>query len=461
MDAEAAAGRGTSSARDRVARGAARATGAVLRWTGAGGGSALPGTVLERLSPGFVERRAAGFADGVVVVSGTNGKTTTASMLRSILRHSGVETVGNESGSNLRRGVASALMDSPATARMAVIEADEAALPALVKALLPRVLVLTNVFRDQLDRYWETETIAAHLEAAMDAAPSGCRVVANADDPLLWHRAREHDVVGFGVAPFAGVESSAGGADAEPEACPRCGAPLTYSGRTIAHLGRARCTVCEWASVAPEYEATILSSQGVEGITLRIRGRTIDLPVGGVHNAYNAVAALAAAACVGVPEDRAARALESFRPRFGRSEEFSADGHLGWLFLMKNPAGAGVVIREVTEDPRIGAVVVSVSDQIADGRDISWIWDVDFERLEAAGLPTVASGRRAADVAVRMKYAGTAPVDVQPEPRAAIRAAADAAGDDGRVAVLATYTAMLEVRHALTRSRRGRLEDAG
>jgi UDP-N-acetylmuramyl tripeptide synthase len=461
MEAKPAVDRGARSARDRVARGAARATGAVLRWTGAGGGSALPGTVLERLSPGFVERRAAGFADGVVVVSGTNGKTTTSSMLRSILRACGIETAGNESGSNLRRGVASALMEAPASARMAVVEADEAALPALVTALRPRVLVLTNVFRDQLDRYWETETIARHLADAMDAAPAGCRVIANTDDPLLWHRAREHDVVGFGVAPFVGAAESAGGADAEPEACPRCGAPLAYSGRTIAHLGRARCSACSWASVPPEYEATVMSSQGVSGITIKIRGQTIALRVGGVHNAYNAAAALAAAASLGVPEERAARALEEFRPRFGRSEEFSAEGHPGWIFLMKNPAGAGVVIREVTDDERVGAVVIAVSDQIADGRDISWIWDVDFERLESAGLPTVASGRRAADVAVRMKYAGAPPVSVDAEPRGAIRAAANAAGEGRSVAVLATYTAMLDVRRTLTRSRRGRLEDAG
>ncbi|HXY72436.1 MAG TPA: MurT ligase domain-containing protein [Actinomycetota bacterium] len=461
MDRTPAADRGTSSARDRVARGAARATGAILRRTGAGGGSALPGTVLERLSPGFVERRAAAFGDGVVIVSGTNGKTTTASMLRTILRASGIQTAGNESGSNLRRGVASALMEAPATARMAVLEVDEAALPALVRAMRPRALVLTNVFRDQLDRYWETETIARHLADAMDAAPAGCRVIANADDPLLWHRAREHDVVGFGVASLVGAAATGSRADAEPEACPRCGETLSYAGRTIAHLGRARCTACSWASVAPEYEATVVSSSGMSGIVVKIRGHTIHLGIGGVHNAYNAAAALAAAAVLGVSEERAAKALEEFRPRFGRSEEFSAEGHAGWLFLMKNPAGAGVVIREVTEDERVGAVVVAVSDQIADGRDISWIWDVDFERLGAAGLPTVASGRRAADVAVRLKYAGESPVGVDPEPRGALRTAASAAGQGRSIAVLATYTAMLDVRRALTHSRRARLEDVG
>ena len=196
-------------------------------------------------------------------------------------------------------------------------------------------------------------------------------------------------------------------------------------------------------------------------MSVEIRGQKVDLALGGVHNAYNAAAAIAAADALGIPVASSAQALAAFRPRFGRSEEFSFDGRQAWLLLMKNPAGAGVVIREVVEDPRIGAVVVAVSDQIADGRDISWIWDADFERLGEARLPVVPSGRRAADVAVRMRYAGVEPVAAEAEPRAALRAAARAAGDVGRgIAVLATYTAMLDVRRALARSRRDRLEDA-
>jgi UDP-N-acetylmuramyl tripeptide synthase len=458
MESSGHGGAGGATVRDRVARSVARVVGTGIRVSGAGGGSALPGIVLDRLSPGFVERRVRAFPDGVVVVSGTNGKTTTASMLRSILRAAGVEVAGNESGSNLRRGIASALVEAPTAARMGVFEVDEAALPGLVSELRPRILVLTNVFRDQLDRFGETEAIAAHLAAAIRALPPGAQVVANADDPLLWHRAREHDGAGFGVEPMSDAAVSA--ADAEPEACPRCGATLRYSGRTIAHLGRARCPSCSWASVPPEYEARILESRGLAGITVDIRGQKIDLVLGGVHNAYNAAAAIAAADALGIPVASAARALAAFRPRFGRSEEFSFSGHRGWVLLVKNPAGAGVVIREVVEDPRIGAAVVAISDQIADGRDVSWIWDADFERLAEAGMPIIPAGRRADDVAVRLRYAGAASLPAERDPESALRAAVGAVGDGRGVAVLATYTAMLDVRRTLTRSRRRRLEDA-
>ena len=350
----------------------------------------------------------------MVAVSGTNGKTTTASMLRAILRASGVETAGNESGSNLRRGVASAALQARPSARVAVFEVDEAALPGLVRLLRPRLLVLTNVFRDQLDRYGETEAIAEHLRRAMDRLPPGAKVVANTDDPLLWHRAREHDAVGFGVEPLPGADASA--ADAEPEACPRCGRTLEYRGRTLAHLGRVRCPACGWGSVVPEFQARIVRSRGVAGIDLEIRGQEVRLALGGVHNAYNAAAAAAAADVLGVPAAASMRALAAFRPRFGRSEEFTVDGRPGWLLLMKNPAGAGALIREVVEDERIGAAVISVSDLIADGRDVSWIWDADFERLAKAGLPLVASGRRAMDVSVRLKYAGAEAVPAEPDP---------------------------------------------
>jgi UDP-N-acetylmuramyl tripeptide synthase len=446
------------SARDGLAAALARTAGRVLRVTGAGAGSALPGLVVERASPGYLRRRAAALTDGIVAVSGTNGKTTTSSMLRAILRAEGIATVGNESGSNLKRGIASAMLDAPDAARLGVLEIDEAALPALVPELRPRLVVLTNVFRDQLDRYGETETVANLLAAALRRLPSGAAVVANADDPLLWNAAREFGAVGFGLEPIAGAVGER--ADAEPETCPRCGARLEYLGRTIAHLGQVRCPACSWASTAPEFRGRVERQDGVSAITVEISGHEVALRLGGVHNAYNAVAAVAAASLLGVPVPRAAEALRSFAPRFGRAEEVRLDDRPAWILLMKNPAGAGVVIDEVVADARIGAVVVAVSDNVADGRDISWIWDADFERLSAAGAPLVPAGRRAADVAVRLRYAGATPLPAQADPLAAMRSAMAACAPPSGVGVLATYTAMLDLRASLTRSRRGRLEDA-
>ncbi|MCA1833769.1 MAG: MurT ligase domain-containing protein [Actinomycetota bacterium] len=437
----------------------ARIVGGLSRRLRLGGGSSAPGLVVGRVDPGFVERRAAALPDGIIVVSGTNGKTTTTSMIRAILRDAGIETVSNESGANLLRGIATAFLDAPATATAGVFEIDEAWLVRMVPLLKPNVMVLTNVFRDQLDRFGEAESVAALLARAAAALPVTSSVVANADDPLLWYAVRDRDPVGFGVRPLGDIEGSHRG-DAEPETCPKCGAQLSYTVRTIAHLGQVVCEACGWMSAAPEVNARILSAEGLDTVTLQVDEATLVLPVGGIHNAYNAAAAIAATGIAGVPVLRAATSLEHFRPRFGRSEEFMVDGRPVRLVLCKNPAGASVVIREMAADPRVGAVVVSVSDQIADGRDISWIWDADHERLAAMGVPIVPSGRRAADVAVRLKYAGATPAPAEPDPIDAIRSALARCPAGKATVVLATYTAMLDVRRAVSRSRSQRLVDS-
>jgi UDP-N-acetylmuramyl tripeptide synthase len=452
--------------RDVMAAGVSRSAGRFSRLVGAGGGTSLPGVLVEKLSPGFIARRAARLLGGIVVVSGTNGKTTTASMIRSILRHEGLSIVGNESGSNMRQGVATALLHAPPHARMAVFEIDEGALVSLVPTLQPQLVVLTNVFRDQLDRYGEMEKVADLLRRACELRPNGGRVVANADDPLLWHTVERYAPIGFGVqppstSPGAGIASpGVVGPDAEPTVCPRCGAPLTYEQRTIAHLGIARCTSCPLRWTAPAYEARVVARNSLQSITLEIAGVLFALPTGGVHNAYNAAAAIAAAGVLGIPVTRAAAALETFRPRFGRAEELRVDGRSVWLVLMKNPAGAGPLIREIASDPRVGAVIVSVNDLVPDGRDISWIWDVDFERLAMASTPLTPSGRRAADVAVRLKYAGAVPAPARREPVAAIQAALRMCPPDQVVVILATYTAMLEIRSAVLGGRAVRVADA-
>ena len=442
---------------DRAMAGLARGTASLSRLIGAGGGSSLPGLLLQRLDPGYVRRRAAELPSGVVVVSGTNGKTTTTAMIRAILGAEGVATVSNETGANLFRGLAGSLATADPETRAGVFEVDEGALERVVRSVRPRVLVLTNVFRDQLDRFGEPEAVAALLGRAAAALPPNARVVANADDPMMWHHVRSRSPIGFAVVPPSGPDHDR--PEAEPETCPECGAPLRYTTRTIAHLGRARCTECQWRSAEPDHRAVLLEPPSLSAVRVEVAGVEVTLRAGGLHNVYNAVAAIAAASALGIPSERAARALEAFRPRFGRAEEFRLSGRTLWLALMKNPAGASPLIEQLSHDARLGAVLVSVSDDWMDGRDISWIWDANFEALAAMGVPLVAGGRRAADVAVRLKYAGREPVTVSSDPREAIQGALRRAPAGAAVGVLATYTAMLDVRRTLLRSKRAWVSD--
>jgi lipid II isoglutaminyl synthase (glutamine-hydrolysing) len=429
---------------------------------GAGSGGSLPGRIIRRLSPDYVRRRAAVLPFGSIVVSGTNGKTTTASMLRAILARHGLIVTGNDTGANLRSGVASALLWSRRDAEIGVFEVDEGALPEMVSEIRPRVLVLTNVFRDQLDRFGEPEHVADLLARAARSLPPEGVVVANADDHWLWRSIEDLVPVGFGVAAMpadAAPPREVRTVEGEPEMCWSCGHALEYLHRTFGHLGAARCERCGWTWSRPPFQARV-SAATLERTSFEIAGAPVTLGVGGIHNVYNAAAAIAAADALGIDLMDSVAALGTYEPRFGRNELLNLDGHRVFLALTKNPAGARVSIDQVLSDPRVGAVVVSVSDRTADGRDISWIWDADFERLIERRLPVVASGRRAADVAVRLKYAGATKEPVERDPLAAIRAAQAACPPDRLVAVLATYTAMLDVRRAVAGRRAHRLVDA-
>jgi UDP-N-acetylmuramyl tripeptide synthase len=438
---------------------AARVAGRLSRLLGAGGGTSAPGILIERLAPRFVERRAAAFASGAVVVSGTNGKTTTTAMIAAILEADGERVVTNASGANLFRGVAATLATASPDATVGVFEVDEGAVGRVVEMVRPHVLVLTNVFRDQLDRFGEPETVAGLLREAARRLPAEAVVVANADDPLLWEAIDSAPVerIGIGVdAPGAGDRPTAGG---DPEICPRCGDSLRYDRRTFAHLGLARCDGCRWESGQAALRARVAGPVRLGFMPLDVGGERFVLPLGGLHNAYNAAAAVAAARTLGIPPARSVAALEGFRPRFGRAEELEFGHRTLWVVLMKNPAGADAIIQQVAAEPALGAAVVAVSDLAADGRDISWIWDADFERLAGLKVPVVAAGRRAPDVAVRLQYAGIDPAAVLTNPSEALAAAAEASPADRPIVTLATYTAMLDLRRAVLGSRAASVMD--
>jgi len=443
---------------DGAIRTAALAVRSLSRLVRAGAGTSAPGVVVQRLDPGFVRRRGDRLSDGVVLVSGTNGKTTTAAMISRILAARDTPVLTNQSGANLFRGVATELATAHGDERAAVFEVDEGALARLVPALEPRVLVLTNVFRDQLDRFGEPETVARLLAEAGGALPEGSTVVANADDPLLWHAVEDLHPLGFGVR--AGEPSgSVARTDAEPEVCPRCGGPMHYRRRTISHLGAADCTRCEWSSPDPPFLVEVLARPGLDALWLSIGETGFEVRLGGIHNAYNAAAAVAAVTVLGVATSDAAKALETFTPRFGRTERLEFAGRTLWVLLMKNPAGASALVDQVVADPRIRAAVVMLNDLWADGRDVSWIWDADLESLIGRRVPIVAGGIRAYDVGVRIKYAGGSVTASERDPHALLDALMSVTNEGDAVAVLATYTAMLSLRRAVLGSKVARVSD--
>ena len=437
---------------------AARGVGALSRRAGRGGTS-LPGRLLLRLEPRAIGELAGRLQRGSAVISATNGKTTTAAMVAEILGRGGVRLVHNREGANMAGGVATALMDGDGD--LGLFEVDEFWLDRVVGDLRPRALLLANLFRDQLDRYGELETIADRWAAVVAAAPRA-GLVLNADDPLVADLGRHReDAVYFGVEDDAvALEGMAHASDSKH--CRRCGAPYVYDAIYLGHLGRYRCDRCGARRPEPQIAATRVALDGTRGadITLRTPQGTVDVrvPLPGLYNVYNALAAAGLALTLGAPLADVRDGLASVEAAFGRAETVRLGDRELTLLLVKNPAGANEVLRTLILDEGEHDLLAVLNDNTADGRDVSWVWDADFEVLAPRVRRVTCSGTRAAELAVRMKYAGV-PVEriaVQPELE---RALDDAAADGrGRLVALPTYTAMLELRALL--ARRGLLRGA-
>ncbi|HKE78027.1 MAG TPA: MurT ligase domain-containing protein [Solirubrobacteraceae bacterium] len=428
---------------------AARAAGALSRRAGRGGTS-LPGKVLMRLDPSAIARLGARLSNGSAVISATNGKTTTAAMTAGILELTGARLVHNRAGANMAGGVATALMDGPSDADTGLFEVDEFWLGQVVGQLRPRALLLANLFRDQLDRYGELDTIAdrwAQVAAATDAA-----LVLNADDPTVADLGRDAGATYFGVEDDAmALPAMQHAADATH--CRRCGAPYIYDAVYLGHLGRYHCDNCGASRPEPSVAATDIVLDGVRGARFRLRTpdgeRDIALPLPGLYNVYNALAAAALAMALGASLDQVATGLHAVEPAFGRAETLRIGGRELSILLVKNPAGANEVLRTLILEDGEHDVFAVLNDNIADGRDVSWIWDADFEVLAPRVRRVTCSGTRAAEMALRLKYAGvpTGRIAVDPGLDDGLdRALADG---DGRLFALPTYTAMLALRDLL------------
>jgi UDP-N-acetylmuramyl tripeptide synthase len=428
------------------------------------GGTALPGLVSLTIDPDFSAAIARELPNGVVLVSGTNGKTTTTRMLSDIVRTAGWAPIHNRSGSNLERGIAGALLVETSwrgepRGDVGLFEVDEASLPRVLGRIKPRVVLVTNLFRDQMDRYFELDQLAGRIGDAVAQLDPNATLVLNADDPIVARLAERHR----GAVIYFGVDDpSVGGrvpqAISDATRCPRCRAPLKYERVILAHEGDWSCPSCGLARPPRDVSATRVS---LEPSSSELHLRTavasafdpVRIPLPGLYNAYNALAALAVARALDIALPAAASALASFRPAFGRLEQALVDGRVLRLVLVKNPAGFNAAIGALLETGRHPRLLAALNDRDADGRDVSWIWDADFEALAPSVEHAVVTGIRSRDLANRLKYAGLARerIDVVDGWGSAIDRAIGAAPQGGEVVLLATYTAMLSLRAELAR----------
>lgn len=437
--------------------GFARGVGKLSRISGRGGGTTLPGRLLLKLDPEALSRLAVGLPEGSVLISATNGKTTTSAMLAAILHSRGKKLVANSTGSNMPWGVTTSLIDQSGS--MGLFEVDEAWLPEVADSVSPRTILLGNLFRDQLDRYGETETLASRWRDTAQSSGSGTTWVLNADDPLVSATGVPEPP---GGAIFFGIEDLAVSLAEAPHArdakqCRECGATLEFAGIFAGHLGHWSCPECHLTRPEPTVRAERIRLEGMRGLTAHIstgadQGELV-LPIPGLYNLYNALGAIAAAHSLGVPLKDSLDALSSMQAVFGRVERFRLEDRDLAILLIKNPVGTNEVLRTLSlESPPLD-LWICLNDRIADGRDVSWIWDADFETLSDSVSSVTCAGTRASEMALRLKYAGwsEASIHVDSEVGPSIESALDRCA--GSLFALPTYTALLELEDYLSETR--------
>lgn len=438
---------------------AARVVGAASRASGRGGGTTLPGRLLLRMEPAAIVRMGARLDRGATLVSATNGKTTTAAMLAALLAAEGRRPVHNRAGSNMTWGIATALLEQ--RGHEGLFEVDEAWLPEVAAQLDPSLVVLGNLFRDQLDRYGETEALADEWAKTVAERAGRSRFVLNADDPLVADLGRDAEGRRREGVVYFGIDDAS---QALPELqhafdarhCRRCGHPYAYERAFVGHLGHFSCPNCGAERPVPDVAATEVELHGMRGSTvgLRVPGGElqIELPLPGLYNVYNALAAVSAALELGIEPRRIGPALAAMHGAFGRVETVAVGEKSVSILLVKNPAGANEVLRTLrleAGEARLD-LWIALNDRIADGRDVSWVWDADFELLGDSVRRVTCAGTRAPEMALRLKYAGWPEEAIAVEP--GIERSLDRALEraPGRLFALPTYTALLELHRLLS-----------
>jgi lipid II isoglutaminyl synthase (glutamine-hydrolysing) len=401
-----------------------------------GHGSTWPGHIALKINKNFISQLITKSKTKVIIVAGTNGKTTTSKLIAHILEETGNRVLQNESGANLLNGIASTLLlhssiSSKLNYDYAIFEVDENALPHVLKEVSADFLVLLNLFRDQLDRYGEVNTIAGNWRKSLHRLPEKTTLILNADDPQIAHlgsdvKGKKRFFASQPSSPNTKIQEHA----ADSTYCPKCGEKLHYTHITFSHLGAWKCPACGLHRPTPELTNFPY------------------YPLSGLYNQYNAHAAILTAESLGYKKDQIKQALQNFKPAFGRQEELTIDGKHVRIFLSKNPTSFNESLRTI-KSLNGETILFILNDRVPDGHDVSWIWDTDIENILDSNETIFVSGDRVYDMAVRLKYATkiTYPIENLSQ---AIHQALASLDTDETLYIIPTYSAMLESRKILT-----------
>jgi len=432
------------------------------RLIGRGGGTAITGMVARKVDPRILDKLVRVPGVPVVAITGSNGKTTTARFAAALLRGEGIAVCHNSAGANLIQGVTS-LAVSNATLRgrlpegVLVVEVDEGALPHVAPETLPRALLVTDLFRDQLDRFGEIYAVADAIESVAASLPADCALIVNADDPMVAIMAekRQGRRVTFGLAIKNSTDQITRAADTIR--CPRCQADLKYRHVYLSHMGDYHCSKCSFTRPKLDVAVTSLEVVGLDKTRCEIQtpqGKLIlEIPQSGVHIAYDAAGAVAILVGLGVSLDHAPESLAAVGPAFGRLEKIDAGGKTVILAFAKNPTSYNTTLRALATEEEPKQLLIAASNTLVDGEDFGWLWDVDFESMAPKVDRVVVSGTRADELANRLHYAGVATnkLTVIEDRPAALTEAMALLPPGSRLVVLSGYTPLIEIRNEMRR----------
>ena len=454
---------GVDRARLALAISAGKLAGASGRFFRIGGGTSLPGMIARRIDPNVLKSVVGTSRAKKIVITGSNGKTTTARMTAAIADADGKRVSQNRTGSNLIQGITSVAVNfadvfGRLDSDVLLFEIDEATIPLAVPEIQPDVVVITNIFRDQLDRYGELYAVANALNKMLEDLPESATILLNGNDP---------QVANFGQNAkakrlFYGIETKEVGTPVPEQSadiirCIHCGEDLLYEVAYMSHLGIYRCPNCGYT--LPKLDIAVTSvrlasdGEGPSRITLRTPQGVMELeiPLPGLHNVYNATVAVGAALAAGFDMDSMQTGLSNIRTAFGRLEKIQADDKTIYLSFVKNPTSFNLILRLIAQHPGNKHLLLAASNTVVDGEDFAWLWDVEVEEIADRIIDAVCSGNKAEEIAMRLKYAEvpTDKITIVHEREAALDAALKNVEPGGTLYIMCGYTPTHEFRRVM------------